>query len=315
MCQGTCYELLQAWSTMTCIRVHRWSCLNHCVRTHHCRKACTFIDGHAHQLECLSKHVGCRSIAALLHPAGTVMDINIGAALWLAVRARGRLLSPHPGPGPDACGGHSPATPSRSTSHELQHAQQAQQATGDSSLEDAPPAWGRDVEAEVVSRARVVLLGHGADEAFGGYGRHRTRFREGGWSGLQAELELDMARIWRRNLGRDDRLVADLSREARHPFLDEDLLCALGALPLWLVCRPDAGAGGDKLLLRQVATRLGLPRAAQRAKRAIQFGSRIGRAHNIRTFGSNRAANRRHAGGVPFDAAAAAAAADVPRSG
>ena len=51
----------------------------------------------------------------------------------------------------------------------------------------------------------------------------------------QAELQLDMGRLWRRNLGRDDRLVADLSREARHPFLDEDLLCAVAALPLWLV--------------------------------------------------------------------------------
>jgi asparagine synthetase B (glutamine-hydrolysing) len=28
------------------------------------------------------------------------------------------------------------------------------------------------------STARVVLLGHGADELCAGYGRHRTRFRE-----------------------------------------------------------------------------------------------------------------------------------------
>ena len=27
----------------------------------------------------------------LLEPAGTVMDLNIGAALWLAAQARGRL--------------------------------------------------------------------------------------------------------------------------------------------------------------------------------------------------------------------------------
>lgn len=129
---------------------------------------------------------------------------------------------------------------------------------------------------------------------------------------VQAELQLDMGRLWKRNLGRDDRIVADVSREARHPFLDEDVLRTVAALPLWLVCRPDGGPGGDKVLLRQVATRLGLHRAAQRAKRAIQFGSRIGRAHNIRTFGSNRAANRRHAGGIRFDAAAAVAAESVP---
>ena len=62
----------------------------------------------------------------LLCPADTVMDLNIGAALWLAAQAEGEL---HGGVG------------------------------------------------QYRSRARVVLLGHGADELCGGYGRHRTAFR------------------------------------------------------------------------------------------------------------------------------------------
>ena len=33
-----------------------------------------------------------------------------------------------------------------------------------------------------------------------------------GWQGLQQELLVDMLRLWQRNLGRDDRLVADTSR-------------------------------------------------------------------------------------------------------
>lgn len=33
-----------------------------------------------------------------------------------------------------------------------------------------------------------------------------------GWQGLQQELIVDMLRLWQRNLGRDDRLVADTSR-------------------------------------------------------------------------------------------------------
>ena len=33
-----------------------------------------------------------------------------------------------------------------------------------------------------------------------------------GWLGLQQELVVDMQRLWQRNLGRDDRLVADTSR-------------------------------------------------------------------------------------------------------
>lgn len=70
---------------------------------------------------------------------------------------------------------------------------------------------------------------------------------------------------------------------------------AVAGVPLWEVCRPGQKQG-DKALLRAVAQRAGLRRAAVREKRAIQFGTRISKAHNVRNFGSNRAANRRHAG-------------------
>jgi asparagine synthetase B (glutamine-hydrolysing) len=82
------------------------------------------------------------------------------------------------------------------------------------------------------SAAPVVLLGHGADEQAGGYGRHRTKFRAHGWQGLVQELQVDMQRLWFRNLGRDDRLIADHGRESRHPFLDEQLVELLLMLPL-----------------------------------------------------------------------------------
>ena len=55
---------------------------------------------------------------------------------------------------------------------------------------------------------------------------------------------------------------------------------------------------GDKLVLRRALRMLGLPRAATRPKRAIQFGTRIGKLANRRDFGSNRAANARNAGSV-----------------
>jgi len=49
----------------------------------------------------------------------------------------------------------------------------------------------------------------------GGYGRHRSKYLHSGWQGLEAELRLDVQRLWVRNLGRDDRLYADRSREVR----------------------------------------------------------------------------------------------------
>lgn len=56
-----------------------------------------------------------------------------------------------------------------------------------------------------------------------------------GWAGLAAELSAETARLWVRNLGRDDRLVADRAREARHPFLAEDVIREILDTPLHLV--------------------------------------------------------------------------------
>ncbi|KAL6187796.1 hypothetical protein ACLB2K_039191 [Fragaria x ananassa] len=147
------------------------------------------------------------------------------------------------------------------------------------------------------SKARIVLVGSGADEQCAGYGRHRTKYRSGSWLRLHEEMKLDMQRIWKRNLGRDDRCIADTGKEARFPFLDEDVIRTLLGIPLWEVTNLDQPSGiGDKKILREVAELLGLHEAATLPKRAIQFGTRIARESNRKNFGSNRAANQASAG-------------------
>ncbi|KAK3039830.1 hypothetical protein RJ639_027143, partial [Escallonia herrerae] len=149
------------------------------------------------------------------------------------------------------------------------------------------------------STARIVLVGSGADEQCAGYGRHKTKYRQGSWVGLNEEMKLDMQRIWKRNLGRDDRCIADSGKEARFPFLDEDVIKTLLDIPLWEIADLDQPSGiGDKKILREVARLLGLHEVAVLPKRAIQFGSRIARESNRRNFGSNRAANQASAGSV-----------------
>lgn len=115
--------------------------------------------------------------------------------------------------------------------------------------------------------------------------------------------------------------MAEHGREARFPYLDEDVMALLRALPMHLVrlirIRFSTGVElsanhttqltehtythaqkfnleeprgiGDKKVLRYVAgPLLGLEGVARLVKRAIQFGSRIAREGNIHNFGSHR---------------------------
>lgn len=142
----------------------------------------------------------------------------------------------------------------------------------------------------VRSSARVLLSGIGADEQAGGYSRHRTAFAHGGWRRLAAELANDSSRIWRRNLGRDDRVCASHGREVRLPFLDEAVSAYLRRLPMPFVADLRLPHGvGDKRIVRVAAALAGLRDSTCLVKRAIHFGSRLAKQSNLHSFGSNRA--------------------------
>ena len=219
-------------------------------------------------------------LAGLLRPARTVMDRNIGAALWLAARG-GRL---------DRCrvgaGGEQPPNAVREQPRAARRRRRRRR---------------RRRPDPYASRARVLLLGQGADEQCAGYSRHRAAFRAGSvirrghtcvskedgpaeglspardWEALGGAVRLDATRLWRRNMGRDDRLVSDRGREARFPFLDEGVAARLLATPLCDVADL-SGHEGDKLLVRAAARPFRhAPRGGARAKRAIP-GSRVSKS-------------------------------------
>ncbi|KAF3940394.1 hypothetical protein ABW19_dt0203129 [Dactylella cylindrospora] len=127
-----------------------------------------------------------------------------------------------------------------------------------------------------IDSPRILLSGLGADELFGGYARHGTAFARAGYSGLIDELELDLNRLGKRNLGRDDRIIANWGREARFPFLDERLLQEVISWPVHEKCGFGAiQSGGDwdlldneKKVLRLLAWRLNMKGVAAEKKRA-----------------------------------------------
>jgi 3-dehydroquinate synthase class II len=59
-----------------------------------------------------------------------------------------------------------------------------------------------EIDTPYLSTCKILLVGLGADEQLAGYGRHRTCFAQGGWDALCKELNLDLERLWTRNLGR-----------------------------------------------------------------------------------------------------------------
>jgi hypothetical protein len=133
---------------------------------------------------------------------------------------------------------------------------------------------------EYTTPAHVVLSGLGADELFGGYQRHATAFSRHGFPGLLNELELDINRLGKRNLGRDDRVISNWGREARFPYLDESLFSWALACPVWEKCGfgESIGEGSSgpvgriepgKKVLRILAWKLGMKEVAVEKKRAV----------------------------------------------
>lgn len=151
-----------------------------------------------------------------------------------------------------------------------------------------------------ITPARVLLSGLGADEMFGGYTRHSTAFKRAGYEGLIEELELDVSRLGKRNLGRDDRVISHWGKEARYPYLDEALMRWALQRPVWEKCgfrkshedmdnllnATDPILEPAKLLLRLLAWRLGMKGAATEKKRAIQFGTRTAKMEAGKTKGT-----------------------------
>ncbi|MFH0978337.1 MAG: diphthine--ammonia ligase [Candidatus Woesearchaeota archaeon] len=111
---------------------------------------------------------------------------------------------------------------------------------------------------------KVIFSGLGSEEIFAGYQRHKNS------SDINKECLSGLLKIYERDLYRDDVITMHNSLELRLPFLDTKLVEYCLRLPARLKLDKER----DKIILRNIATKVGVPpEFAERKKRAAQYGS------------------------------------------
>ncbi|ELA47019.1 hypothetical protein VCUG_01464 [Vavraia culicis subsp. floridensis] len=117
---------------------------------------------------------------------------------------------------------------------------------------------------------KVVYTGMGADELFGGYAKYLK-----GVNNARLAIDRDVKTLFRDNIGRDDRIIADNAVEMRAPFLDKDVVkFALGLdLPYLVNAGEHRNEQCGKVILRKILSLSGFENESEISKKAVQFGS------------------------------------------
>lgn len=116
------------------------------------------------------------------------------------------------------------------------------------------------------NKAKTILSGLGADEAFAGYNSHRKAMEK---NEVNEECKRRLEGV-SRDIERDTKLSEAVGITVKLPFLDKDLVEAA------MCIKPEEKISDTqkKIILRKIAVELGLPlELSERPKKAAQYGS------------------------------------------
>lgn len=136
-----------------------------------------------------------------------------------------------------------------------------------------PIGWVTQVAVE--NGRRVVLLGQGSDELFGGYKRFASIMGKNGAGAASNAISESVRRAYEVNYQRDEQAASWLRAELRLPFATRKVADFAAQVPLGMKVRSPSD-DLRKWILRDVAIKLGIPESiAMKPKKAIQHASGV----------------------------------------
>lgn len=113
---------------------------------------------------------------------------------------------------------------------------------------------------------KIIALGQGADEIFGGYARYLRM------QNLEIELNKDIENLIEIGVEREKKIARYFGKEFLYPFLNEEVVKIAKKIPVEFKVKN----GKRKIILREIARSFGLKKEiGEREKKASQYGSGI----------------------------------------